>query len=119
MELIFLTAILGATIILAVYIAQLFKSKPVEKTEVQVADVYCEQEAKEEKEMVTAKSKKKHIEKKIKEKAPTFQHPWLVTSLKGHSGKVLDLDFSPNGKYLASSGEVCIRVKSYCIKLDN
>ncbi len=26
-----------------------------------------------------------------------FTHPWLLTSLKGHSGQVLDLDFSENG----------------------
>merc|ERR1712142_106395 len=59
-------------------------------------------------EKVTApvnKSKKKVPEKKLKEKAPSFQHPWLITSLKGHSGRVVDMDMSSNGKYLASSGE--------------
>ena len=34
-----------------------------------------------------------------------FSHPWLLTSLKGHSGRVLDLAFSENGKYLASCAE--------------
>ena len=34
-----------------------------------------------------------------------FSHPWLLTSLKGHSGPVLDLDLSDNGKYLASCSE--------------
>ena len=32
----------------------------------------------------------------------SFSHPWLLTSLKGHSGPVLDMDFSSNGKFLAS-----------------
>ena len=32
----------------------------------------------------------------------TFTHKWLMTTLKGHSGSVLDLDLSENGKYLAS-----------------
>ena len=57
-----------------------------------------------EKEIV--KPKKKGVEKKTKEKASTFHHPWLVSSLKGHSGRVMDLDLSPNGKHLASCGEV-------------
>uniref|UniRef100_A0A915PLQ6 Uncharacterized protein n=1 Tax=Setaria digitata TaxID=48799 RepID=A0A915PLQ6_9BILA len=35
-------------------------------------------------------------------RAPQFEHPWLLTTLKGHVNDVLDLDFSPNGKYLAS-----------------
>lgn len=34
-----------------------------------------------------------------------FTHPWLLTSLKGHTGQVLDMDFSANGKYLASCAE--------------
>jgi hypothetical protein len=27
-----------------------------------------------------------------KDKQPAFVHPWLLTSLKGHSGRVLDIN---------------------------
>ncbi|EJD75802.1 hypothetical protein LOAG_17124 [Loa loa] len=37
-----------------------------------------------------------------KMRAPQFEHPWLLTTLKGHVSDVLDLDFSSNGKYVAS-----------------
>lgn len=40
-------------------------------------------------------------------KAPQvmFTHPWLSSTLKGHSGRVLSFDFSSNGKYLATAAE--------------
>lgn len=34
-----------------------------------------------------------------------YQHPWLYTTLKGHTGQVFDMDFSRNGKYLATCAE--------------
>lgn len=34
-----------------------------------------------------------------------INHPWLLTSLKGHTDHVLDIDYSSNGKYLASCSE--------------
>ncbi|KAJ8312489.1 hypothetical protein KUTeg_009862 [Tegillarca granosa] len=34
-----------------------------------------------------------------------FLHPWLSTTLKGNSGYILGLDFSPNGKYLINTAE--------------
>jgi WD domain, G-beta repeat len=40
-----------------------------------------------------------------KDKQPAFQHPWLMTSLKGHSGRVLDLSLSENGKMLATCAD--------------
>ena len=55
--------------------------------------------------------------KKKADKAPPhrdnksrFSHPWLSSSLKGHNENVLDMSFSPNGKYLAS----CSSGKSVC-----
>jgi hypothetical protein len=103
MEIIFLTIILGATILLAIYIGKIFKPKQVEA---EPEDIHEEEEIQQEKETPATKPKKKVADKKTKEKVPTFQHPWLLTSLKGHSGRVVDMDISPNGKHLASSGEV-------------
>lgn len=50
-----------------------------------------------------ASGKKKNVERRgAKQK---FLHPWLMTSLKGHTGQISDMDFSPNGKYLATCAE--------------
>lgn len=35
----------------------------------------------------------------------SFSHPWLASTLKGHTDDIRDIDFSSNGKYLASCGE--------------
>ncbi|RZF40481.1 hypothetical protein LSTR_LSTR000360, partial [Laodelphax striatellus] len=52
-----------------------------------------------------SRRKKQHSEKWRNDTKQNFSHPWLVTSLKGHGGAVLDMDFSPNGKFLATCAE--------------
>lgn len=58
---------------------------------------------------VKQSSKKKLTERENRRSARAnekgFSHPWLLATLKGHSGRVLDMDFSANGKYLASCGD--------------
>lgn len=34
-----------------------------------------------------------------------YSHNWLLTTLKGHTGTVLDMSFSANGKYLATCAD--------------
>ncbi|KAG8175631.1 hypothetical protein JTE90_004509 [Oedothorax gibbosus] len=45
---------------------------------------------------------KKLPPQKKKEVKDTYTHPWLLSSLKGHSGEIQDMDFSSNGKQLGS-----------------
>lgn len=40
-----------------------------------------------------------------KDSKSTFTHSWLLTSLKGHTGAITDMDFSANGKHLATCAE--------------
>ncbi|XP_013777302.1 transducin beta-like protein 2 [Limulus polyphemus] len=49
--------------------------------------------------------KKKGTSEKRRDAKTHYTHPWLVCTLKGHSGNILDMDFSSNGKYLASCAE--------------
>lgn len=46
--------------------------------------------------------KAKKLQQQTSHQQSNFAHPWLMTSLKGHSGPVKDMDFSNNGKFLAS-----------------
>lgn len=39
-----------------------------------------------------------------------FSSPWLLKTLKNHTGQVLNIDYSSSGKYLASCGEGMTKV---------
>ena len=93
--LVLVTIVLGATILLAFYITKIFRSKAVDtQTQEEPEDVSETGDDKSDKtENITTagagKSKKKALDKKQKEKGFVFQHPWLLSTLKGHSGRVL------------------------------
>ena len=66
-----------------------------------------------------AKNKKNAAVPTKADSKATFTHSWLLTSLKGHTGPITDMDFSPNGKHLATCAEgiqfyYLIHVKTEC-----
>ncbi|XP_066254548.1 uncharacterized protein [Euwallacea similis] len=73
------------------------------------ADASGKHRKKEQTGSVKGVSKKKLAERENRRTARAndkgFNHPWLLATLKGHGGRVLDMDFSPNGKYLVSCSD--------------
>lgn len=70
-----------------------------------------EEEEQEESKPVTKKEKTqpnkkpKSVSKQKGKSSVAFTHEWLAGSLKGHSSRILDMDFSPNGKYVITVAE--------------
>lgn len=50
------------------------------------------------------KNSKRSNVKKRSDKT-NYSHNWLLTTLKGHTGSVMDMSFSSNGKYLATCAD--------------
>ncbi|KAK1125705.1 hypothetical protein K0M31_005253 [Melipona bicolor] len=59
-------------------------------------------------------SNKRAKNKKRREAQQEFTHSWLRGALKGHTSSVLNMNFSSNGKYLASCAEG--KYQHQCIK---
>lgn len=92
MEIILVTIILGATILLAFYISKILNKKSGDESDNQDTVTKPEDSATATDKIggsAGGKTKKKVVDKKQKEKSFTFQHPWLMSTLKGHSGRVL------------------------------
>lgn len=101
-----ITFIVGATVFVLVYISSLLKSsKGGDGSKSAEAEVLKKEKQRDISSSSLKSSKKKHSEKWVRDSKHSFSHPWLLTSLKGHSGEVLDMDFSSNGKFLATCAE--------------
>ncbi|XP_049765354.1 uncharacterized protein LOC126094812 isoform X2 [Schistocerca cancellata] len=99
-----LTFFVGLTVFAVVYISKLLKA-PAAEDSTKRKETEATKKEKPAANVTQKPSKKKHQEKWTRDSKQTFSHPWLLTSLKGHSGTVLDMDFSSNGKYLATCAE--------------
>lgn len=70
---------------------------------------------------VGGKPKKKQHTDKWSQKfvsKQSYTHQWMITSLKGHTGQVQDMEFSSNGKFLATVAEGKLRFKYITFSLN-
>ena len=51
------------------------------------------------------KGKKERFNPRKRDGKSNFTHPWLSSTLRFHSGQILGIDFSPNGKYLITCSD--------------
>ncbi|CAI4223918.1 unnamed protein product [Auanema sp. JU1783] len=82
------------------------KKKERERKELSITDpdgnVVDSQAEEEEEESNSKNGKKKSFRNDFKKKLGTYEHPWIVTTLKGHLGYVTYVDFSQDGKKFVS-----------------
>ncbi|XP_005100638.1 transducin beta-like protein 2 [Aplysia californica] len=102
--LIAVTAAVGAIVLLFILLCNVLRrDKQQQKEEDSQANDVAEGSPTEK---TNNKKQQKSAPKNVKKVAQAaFSHPWLAGTLKGHSGRIVGLDFSPNGKYLISTSE--------------
>ncbi|CAL4117741.1 unnamed protein product [Meganyctiphanes norvegica] len=113
---IFITIVIGATILVLLWLIR--RAKDQAETSEQQSEVLSSaqsengSESKESSQKVkteaTAEQKKKKGNQQAKRNPNThqqFTHPQLITTLKGHSGLVTSGDFSANGRHFISAAE--------------
>ncbi|XP_051257857.1 transducin beta-like protein 2 [Dicentrarchus labrax] len=98
-----LSLLLGALVILVAVAVSRRKEEIREETEL-TAEFTAESSAVKGPASKKPKQEKQRL-RKDKAAQHTFSHPLLAASLKSHSGNVTCLDFSSNGKYLASCAD--------------
>ena len=105
-------AIFTAIIGIVITIIYIYKQKSKERLESQSYDKLFD--SKEERDngqtgrdsnQTVSKKRAKLASNKKFPSPPALTHPLLLTTLKGHIGDVIDIDFSINAKYLASTSE--------------
>ncbi|KAK8783770.1 hypothetical protein V5799_009864 [Amblyomma americanum] len=94
-----LSAVIGVLILLVILVA----SQKKEDAKKEPSETTKEKDTVQKE--VRAAPKKKKVQEKKRDLKSQYIHPWLMTTLKGHSGNILDLDFNGNGKYLATSAD--------------
>ncbi|KAM9498893.1 transducin beta-like protein 2 isoform 2-T2 [Salvelinus alpinus] len=97
-----LTVLIGMLIILVAIAVGKQKGEISDQLEQKEEDSVAEESAVK---ASTAKKQKQQRPRKEKAQQQTFSHPLLASSLKSHSGNVTSLDFSSNGKYLATCAD--------------
>ncbi|MBN3325419.1 TBL2 protein, partial [Atractosteus spatula] len=106
MELAALVAVsllIGALVLLVA--VALGKQRGGPKEEAEPGEDAAAEKAEGEKHCASKRPKQQQRPRKERPQQHSFSHPLLASSLKGHSGNVTCLDFSSNGKYLASCAD--------------
>ncbi|KAF2895535.1 hypothetical protein ILUMI_10640 [Ignelater luminosus] len=102
-----ITVFIGACVLLLMYIIKLLNADQKNVEHKRKNEKLFEQTEKKKDSGASSKTKKKSSEPRWSGRSDkqSFSHPWLLTTLKGHTSQVLDMEFSSSGKYLASCGE--------------
>ncbi|KAK5641744.1 hypothetical protein RI129_010291 [Pyrocoelia pectoralis] len=101
------TTFVGVCVLLFFYIVKLLNAENKNVDDKGKNEKRSEQIEKKKESAISKSKKKTSIEGRWTGRSDkqAYTHPWLLTSLKGHTSEVLDMDFSSNGKYLASCAE--------------
>ncbi|XP_019881308.2 uncharacterized protein LOC109609123 isoform X2 [Aethina tumida] len=92
------TVFVGASVLLLVYILKLLR------TEAGTHEQPKNDKSTHEDKKTVVKEPAKKPKKPTETRKQNYTHPWLLTTLKGHTGEIASMDYSSNGKYLASCG---------------